>query len=200
MPSRSLINFKTARLQALRLLDIATDRRLRPLRYEDMEPSLHAALASFVSAWEAYIESLCIEILEAIASCANAQTAAVLSVLQLEAKNNIEKFNTPNFDNSRNLILRFTGFDPYNYMTMGSLGFSVQQTHTRLNEILKIRHAFAHGFAIPNLPWLTRYGVQSRLSKKNVTLAGKSLSDLVKSIDAAAANHLRTTYGLTTGW
>lgn len=200
MPSRSLTNFRTARRRALRLLDIATDRRLRPLTYEDMEPGLHAALASFVSAWEAYIESLCIEILDEIASCASAQTASVLSVLRLEAKNNIEKFNTPNFDNSRNLILRFTGFDPYNYMTMSSLGLSAQQTQTRLNEILKLRHAFAHGFSIPNLPWLTRYGVQSRLSKKSVSLAGTSISDLVKSIDAAAANHLRMTYGLPTAW
>lgn len=200
MPSRSLLNFRISKRRALRLLDISTDRRLRPLTYSDMEPGLHAALASFVSAWEAYVESICAEILDEISTIANPQTLAVLSILRLEANNNINKFNTPNFENSRNLILRFTGFDPYNYMTMSSLGLSAQQSQTRLNEILRLRHAFAHGVSIPNLPWITRYGVQSRLSKKNVAIAGSSINDLVKSIDSAASNYLRATYGLTTSW
>lgn len=200
MASKSRSDFAVARRRASRLLAISTDRRLRPMTYEDMEPGLHAALASYVSAWEAYVEGICIEILDAVSRSANPHTGAVLSVLRLEATANIKNFNTPNFENSRNLILRFTGFDPYNFMIATDLGLTAQQTQTRLNEILKVRHAFAHGLSIPSLPWLTRYGITSRLSKKNVGHAGQIISQLVESIDNGASEHLKTVFGIHTGW
>lgn len=165
-----------------------------------MEPTLHASLAASVSAWEAFIEDLCLELLDEIGRIPDARLQMVLSVLRLEAAKAVEKFNTPNFENCRNLLLRFSGFDPYPHMHVPRLGLSVVQTQSRLNDILKVRHTFAHGAPIPNLPWLTRYGVSSRLSKKNASEAGSLLDELTKSIEAAASNYLKAAYRVPIRW
>lgn len=200
MPSRARSSFILAKRKAARLLDTATDRRLRPLSYSEMEPGLHAALAAYVSAWEAYVEGISLEILDEIGLASNPRLNLVLAILKTEAQTATGKFNTPNFENSRTHIYRFTGFDPYNFMFANRAGLNVQQTQTRLNEILRVRHAFAHGFSIPNLSWITRYGIQARLSKKNVRETESIVTDLVGSIDKAAAAHLNSVFGIVVNW
>ena len=128
MGSTALGRFYESRKRARRIASIATDRRLRPLTYVDIEPPLHAALAAYVSAWEAYVESVILEFLDVLISTSNPTASAFAKTLRDEAERAIQRFNTPNFDESRNLIYRFTGFDPYSEMNSARLGLNSNST------------------------------------------------------------------------
>ena len=192
--------FYESRKRARRIASIATDRRLRPLTYVDIEPPLHAALAAYVSAWEAYVESVILEFLDVLISTSNPTASAFAKTLRDEAERAIQRFNTPNFDESRNLIYRFTGFDPYSEMNSARLGLNSNQAQARLNEVLRVRHAFAHGKPVPNLAWLTRYSQQSRLSKKAIKDVEFLISDIAESIDAALRVYARSTFSSASVW
>lgn len=183
MASEANKKFALFRRRARRLLQTATDQRLRPLSYENMEPGLHASLAGLVSAWEAYIEAITLEAIDCLVDPSDLKRSAIVQVLRKEAQRATESFNTPNFDNARTLLLRYTGFDAYTSMQSPRLGLGVPQTQTRLNEILRVRHSFAHGLPIPNYSWLSRYGVSSRLTKRAVENVDILLGDLVAEID-----------------
>lgn len=200
MASRSLREFSAAKRRAQRLATIATDRRLRPLTYLEMEPPLHAALAAYVSGWEAYIEDVTVEFLDVLVTSLDPRASALAKVLRDEAARVGKRFNTPSFQDSRDLVYRFTGYDPMSSMASPRLGMTSAQAQTRLDEVLRVRHAFAHGRPLPNLGWLTRYAQSSRLSQTAVRSVSALLSDLVSGIDTGLASHASSTFGLARVW
>jgi len=200
MPSRSLREFSAAKRRAQRLAAIATDRRLRPLTYPEMEPPLHAALAAYVSAWEAYVEDVTIEFLDALITSMDPKASALATTLRDEAERVAKRFNTPTFQESRDLVYRFTGYDPLPSMASPRLGMTSAQAQTRLDEVLRVRHAFAHGRPLPNLGWLTRYAHASRFSQTAVRSVAALLTDLVDGIDTGLAAHASLAFGLARVW
>lgn len=200
MVSRSQAHFRQAKARSERLLSVSTDSRLRPITYADAEPALHAALASAVSAWEGYVESITLEAIDAVATGASQDVLLLTSLLRTEAKRSIEKFNTPNAENCRDLLFRFTGFDAFPYMSSRRIGLQANLARVRLNEILRVRHAFAHGFPIPAFSWTTRYGIQNRLTKRAVSEASALIDDFVANIDRELATYIRTAYPLRVVW
>ena len=182
-----------------RLSVIATDRRLRPVKYEEAEPALHAALASYVSAWEVYVENSTTEFVQKLQASLTTEGSAVATILLAEASMAKSKFNTPNYENSRDLFLRFTGVDTYPVMASHRLALSGPQTRDRLNEILKVRHSFAHGAPIPAYAWLKRYGTTNRLTKTAVQMVETLITDLVRQVDAALERQLQQVFHLS-GW
>lgn len=200
MASIAFANFDQAKRRADRLLSISTDVRLRPIRYEDAEPSLHAALAAVVSAWEAYVEAIVIEALDIVARGATPGELALVVLLKQEAVRAAEKFNTPNAENCRDLVLRFTGLDAFPVLSSPRLGLAAHPARERLNQILKVRHSFAHGFPIPDYPWTIRAGVRQRLTKRAVLEASWLIEDLVLSLDVALGSHLRAVFPTRSVW
>lgn len=191
MTSRALAEFGYARRRALRLCEVATDVRLRPLTYEDIEPPLHAALAAYVSGWEAYIEAVTREFLQLQVARADPLASAFAKILGDEAGRAIKRFNTPTFEESRGLILRFTGFDPFTILRSERLKMTSDQSRGRLDEVLKVRHAFAHGLPLPSFPWLTRYNREARLSRQSLKMVDILISDLSKAIDVGLSQYAR---------
>lgn len=200
MSSRARAGFRSARIRSQRLLAISTDRRLRPITYADAEPALHAALASLVSAWEGYVEAVTLEAIDAVASGASSEVLWLTSLLREEAVRAVEKFNTPSAENCRMLLLKFTGFDAFSVMASPRLSLPASLARTRLNEILRVRHAFAHGFPIPSYSWTTRYGTQNRLTKRAVRDSQKLIEDFVDRIDVDLAAHIRTAFPSRAVW
>lgn len=200
MPSRSLRDFAAAKRRAQRLAEVATDRRLRPMTYADMEPPLHAALAAYVSGWEAYVEDVTVEFLDVLVASMEPKASAFAKTLRDEAARVIKRFNTPTFKDSRELIYRFTGYDPITAMSSPRLGMTSAQAQTRLDEVLSVRHAFAHGRPLPSFPWLTRYAQASRLSRRSVQSVSLLLTDLVESVDRGLAVYASTTFGVARIW
>lgn len=189
-----------AKRRAQRLAEIATDRRLRPLTYAQMEPPLHAALAAYVSGWEVYVEDVTVEFLDVLIASSDPKASALAKTLRDEAARAAKRFNTPSFQESRDLVYRFTGFDPLPFLASPRLSMTSAQAQTRLDEVLRVRHAFAHGRPLPNLVWLTRYAHTSRLSRTSVRGVASLLSDLAEGIDSGLSSYASQTFGIAAIW
>jgi hypothetical protein len=157
-------------------------------------------LAAYVSGWEAYVEDVTVEFLDALVTSMDPKASALAKALRDEAARVAKRFNTPTFQESRDLVYRFTGFDPMPSMASPRLGMTSAQAQTRLDEVLRVRHAFAHGRPLPNLEWLKRYAHASRLSQTAVRSVAALLSDLVEGIDIGLASHASSTFGLARIW
>jgi hypothetical protein len=112
MPSPSAEKYSQLQIRAAYLQQIAVDRRIRPLSRNESESYLHAALAAYVAAWEAYTENLVRDFYAATADPLTPQYNAIHTLARNRAVILIEKFNTPNAENARQLLLENTGYDP----------------------------------------------------------------------------------------
>ena len=157
---------------------------------------LHASWAMLVAAWEAYLERLIREVQQIITDPSQAKLSAVLALLKLISEKEIKRFNTPNSENSRNLLYQHTGYDPINDWQWTTRGLTGIQTRTRLDEILRVRHSFAHGFPIPSdIVWVKNRNTQGNLTVLTLNSVDAFLSHMVKVTDQGMANHLITVFG-----
>ena len=74
------------------------------------------------------------------------------------------------------------------------------QVRARLNEILRVRHSFAHGFDIPDYDWTRSPGGKIRLTSKAIQETEAFFKNLVKVTDRGMKTHIELTYGLTSFW
>ena len=153
MSSPAALKYITAagRIQTLR--KAATNRRLRPISHDEIQVYYHASLAAYVAAWEAYISNLVLDFYNVIADSSNPSFGAIYTIAQQAAGRAVERFNTPNWENTRNLLVQYTGYDPIGAWVWTRRGMTDWPVRERLNEILRIRHSFAHGFDMPAYNW-----------------------------------------------
>lgn len=178
------------RKQAARLSKTSSNRQIL----------LHASLATSVAAWDQYVRLICSEVLAAIYRPGDSGYQSLHTRMLLQLDNRLLKFNTPNFENSRNLLLESTGFDPYPHWTWPKRGWPVVAVQDRLNEILKVRHSFAHGSTMPKYLWNTDPLGNVALSGPTIIGVSGLLSNLVNATDKGFKIHLVTTFGVKTGW
>ncbi len=182
-----------SRVQLIR--DTATDKRLRPLARDKARILLHASLAGYVASWEAYLEWLVREFFQITADPLTTNFHAIHSLLRDHSTESLNQFNTPHADNARNLLIEYTGFDPYPVWIWPARHLNGVQVRERLAEILKVRHSFAHGFAMPSYTWNTSTTGQARLTWDILSMTEKFFSNLVRRTDVGMRAHVQTTYG-----
>jgi len=201
MSSNSAQAFRKARDRA-RLLVAAAGRPTSNSQASDhKETCLHAALAMLVAAWEAYLEQLIVETQRTLTDPTHLRLTSVLSLLSAISLSEIKKFNTPNANNSRNLLFIHTGFDPLNAWLWSAGGLNAVQTRQRLDEILRVRHCFAHGASIPlDIQWAKDRNSPGHLNKTVLQMTDRFLSYLVEATDGGMATYVASTYGLPTPW
>jgi hypothetical protein len=154
----------------------------------------HAALALSVATWDAYLNDIVIEFFGAVANLQHSQFQAMAAVSRNFAELAAKRFNTPNFENSRELLVNCTGYDPYSDWAWPQRAMSVLQVKERLNQILKVRHSFAHGFAIPTYPWTQSPAGRVRLTSDAVSDTIALLRHLIASTDRGLNGHIATMY------
>ncbi len=167
MPSPPAIRYQASAVKAHTLRrGVSNSRLLTPP--VDIQIYYHASLAAFVAAWEAYIENLVRDFFSVTADPLNTKFHAVHTIASEAAEKSLKRFNTPNSENSRCILVQTTGYDPLNDWVWIQRGMNALTTRQRLDEILQARHSFAHCFPIPRYSWnQTSTGTSQAHSKIN---------------------------------
>jgi hypothetical protein len=187
MPSPAAIAFLDALVRGRTLSSLAKDPRLRPISLVERRIYLHAALASYVAAWESYIERLVGNIFT--------DTSDPLLAKFRAGWNRLRIIFILLLGNSRELLANFTGYDPINDWTWPVRRMSGPIVRARLNEILHVRHSFAHGFAMPSYAWNTSSAGEVRLTIQNLRDTDAFFLNLVRKSDLGMRLHLQQKLG-----
>ena len=81
-----------------------------------------------------------------------------------------------------------------------SYGMSSLQVRDRLNEILQVRHSFAHGFNIPAYNWTQSPNGRVRLTSEAIQETEAFFKNLVNVTNSGMKAHINLTYGLSSIW
>ncbi len=186
------------RLQTLRRA--ATNRRLRPMSQEEIQVYYHASLAAYVATWEAYISNLVRDFYDVITDSSDPRFDAIYTIAQQAAERALERFNTPNWENTRNLLIQCTDYDPIGDWIWPRRGMVGSQVHEQLNEILQVRHSFAHGYDMPPYSWAQSPKGRARLTSNVIQEIEAFFKNLVNVTDNGMKAHINQTYGISSIW
>ena len=200
MPSPAALRYDKAAHKARVLRDTATDPRLRPILNSQTQVYYHSALATFVAGWEAYIEELVRNFFDITANPLDPLFHAVHSIAKNAAERALKQFNTPNSDNSRNLLVQYTGYDPINDWVWSRRSMNALATRQMLNDILQVRHSFAHGFPIPACSWTQTPTGKVRLTARAIKDVDALLQYLVAVTDLGMKQNIQIIYGIVVPW
>lgn len=112
MPSVAASNYQAGAERAHILLTTGTDLRLRPMIRAQIQVYLQASLATSVAAWDAYIHDIVREFFQVIANPLVPGYHTLHKIAQTASEIALKRFNTPNWENSRNLLASYAGYDP----------------------------------------------------------------------------------------
>jgi hypothetical protein len=200
MPSPAAHAYIRGVKRAHTLRDVTIDVRLRPLPSEDVQTFAHAYLTSLVAVWDAYLKELARNFYQETAMPLRVDYHAIHEVARMAGERAMERFNTPNWENARNFLIATTGYDPISDWTWPRRGMGVQDGKERLNQILRVRHSFAHGFAIPSYSWTTSKRGRVRLTVEVLRDTEAFFNNLVRKTDSGLQRHIETTYGRVVAW
>jgi hypothetical protein len=170
----------------------ATDTRLRPISRDEIQVYYHAALAAYVAAWNAYIKNLVGDFYDVITNPSDPKFLAIYTIARQRAENALTRFNTPNAENTRNILVQYTGYDPINTLLWGQ--------REKLDNIVAVRHSFAHGFDIPSNTWTQSLNRQGHLTNWGIHETKDFFKNLVNGTDSGMKTHIESTYDLTNIW
>lgn len=198
MPSRAALGFQGDTAKARHLLLLASDRRLRPIARGKAQAYLHASLTAYVAAWDAYAKALVKEFFTAVAAPHDPGFLTLHTVAVKNAEFALSRFNNPNWENVRRLLVTQTGYDPlsdWNWSRMNA-----QNVQQKLNEVIKVRHSFAHGFPLPALSWTTSSQGRVALTVTSVRGVEAFFSNLVRRTDRGMALFIASQYDKPVPW
>ena len=167
---------------------------------EEIQVYYHASLTAYVAAWEAYINGLMDDFYDVIADSSDLRFDAIYRIARQAAERAGARFNTPNWENTRNLLAQSTGYDPINDWVWPRRGMGRLQVHTRLNEILQVRHSFAHGYDMPPYNWAQSPKGRARLTSKVIQEIEAFFKNLVDVTDTGMAAHIHLIYEISGIW
>ena len=197
MPSPAAIKYELARQRASVLRNAANS---HSLSRDQTQVYYHASLAAIVAAWDAYINNLIRDFFSEVADPLVPKFHAMHTVARMISDNLLVKFNTPNWENTRDLLIHCTGYDPINDWSWMRRGMSGPQVREKLNQILKVRHSFAHGFALPAYSWTQTAGGRIRLTNKAIYDSELFFNNLVKQTDKGMKLHMTSIYAAASTW
>lgn len=203
MPSVSKIEYDSQRRRADLIVSHAAT-LTRRAQLEDKGILLHAALAAHVAAWDAYIKAVVLRKYQSIGRDHDAGYAQLRSIAEERAKGAAKKLNTPNADNARNFFLQCSQFDPWpswvNVRFGSEVLLSSLNVRDRIDQVLKVRHSFSHGFSMPAFEWNQGTDGATKLTVGSIRGVSGFFAVLVDRTDVSYSNHISTTFGIERPW
>lgn len=196
MPSSSFGRLRIQIDQAMLLSQLD----LRAVPTGQKQIFLHANLAALVSCWDAYVKSIAREFFDTLMLTSDINLIQSVSISKMMIESIIKRVNTLNFDNSRELILVCTGYDPYADWNWPSKNMSPQQVKIFLDEILSVRHSFAHGIAIKRFSWNEDRRGNIRLTKASINEIRSLFYHLAATTDRQLSASLVNRFSGTASW
>ena len=200
MSSTAASIYITAADRIRTLRKAATDGRLRPMSQDEIQVYYHASLTAYVAAWESYLNGLVGGFYDVIADSSDLKFNAIYTLARQAAVREVERFHTPNWENTRNLLVQCTRYDPITDWVWSRRGMNGLQVRIRLNEILQVRHSFAHGYDMPPYDWAQSPKGKVRLTSKVIKEIEAFFKNLVYVTDTGMTTHIKLTYGITSFW
>ncbi len=200
MASTAALNYFAAAVRVRTLRGAATDWRLPQRLPTEKQVFYHAALAGYVAAWDAYINNLVRSFYVEIENPRNAEFLAIYSISRQATERALMRFNTPNAENTRALLQQYTGYDPIGDWVWTRRRMVGIQVRERLNEILRVRHSFAHGFSVPGYTWTQSPTGRVRLTSEAIGDTEAFFNNLVRVTDTGMKKHILAAYGVTVAW
>jgi hypothetical protein len=196
MPSAAAIKYRELTTRASVILKADRSK----LGRKEVQAMYGAAFVAQTAAWNAYVVRLVDCFFQEVANPAVANFHAMHTLANSIARSQLERFNTPNAENTRNLILASTGYDPWTDWQWTARRMNALSVRNRLNEILKVRHSLAHGFAMPAYSWNQAASGETRLTLYDFGWMRTFLNHLVVSTDRGLKSHLNTVYSIVPNW
>jgi alcohol dehydrogenase class IV len=196
MPSPAATKYKSLSDRAALILQTA---RIRT-SWAHRQALYGAAFVAEVAAWNAYVAGIVDCFFQQLANPLASQFHAMHSLARAAAESKLDRFNTPNAENARSLIIACTGYDPWGDWQWPARSMSALATRSRLNEILKVRHSLAHGFVMPGYAWTQSASGDARLTLASLAWTHSFLNQLVLRTDRGLQAHMTVTYHVTPGW
>lgn len=179
------------------LLAVAREKR-QPLQRRRV--LLEAAVAAAVAGWDSYVKNAIRAYQRATFPNVGTGAQALHSLLERMTDEKLGKFNTPNSQNVRVLLISVSNYDPWPDWTYPRKRMNSLQLRDRLDEILKVRHSFAHGHAMPAYSWNTDKNGVARLTAKEVSGAIAVIRAIVIATDMGLERTLCNVHGITLAW
>ncbi len=200
MPSRAAQDSTKSFQRALLLRKAGRDLRPSASSPDHVQTYYHASLAITVAAWDAYLNGIVLEFFSTVANPIDVPFHSLHTVARTFGEQALYRFNTPNFENSRSLIVTCTGYDPYSDWGWKPRQLGPLQVRDLLNQILQVRHSFAHGFSVPAYPWTQSSAGRVRLTSAGVATAEALLKYLITATDRGLRAHIWTAFNLAVRW
>lgn len=162
----------------------------------------HAAWAGYIASWDSYVKSVCKEFIAksnvalslGLANDATIAYQAIHSIASDLFDYRLTKLNTPNFENTREFILDCTGLDTYALWRWDRKSLTNINIKDLLNEAVRVRHSFAHGFPVRNLRYLNVIDGSNAVTYRKAIFVRSLLSHLSRATDQELDNRLQTLF------
>jgi RiboL-PSP-HEPN len=159
---------------------------------------LKAAIASAVGCWEGYLEAALREFVSKTRVLAQRRSWSLIAQFESIVDKLAADLNTPNWDKTRDLLITVTGMDPYASWVWSPKYTNPIDTKTFFDGVLKVRHAFAHGFNIPgDVNGLLTPGILDTAYSQDALAC---ILFFATTTDALLEHELMHRHGCNTGW
>jgi len=197
MSSIAFSKFLDSQDLAIMLRKTAQDVRLRPIKWDVKQKYYHASLTASVAGWDNYVKSVVREFYRSLSNPLDQRYAFAHSLAGDMSEKVLSRLNTPDRDQARNAILLCTGYDPINDWTWRKAQMSATDVKEFLADIFRVRHSYAHGFALPSTAWTRTPTGKVQLSSISLARVEAFLRHLAKRTDNGLRGHAKTvTQGL----
>jgi len=157
-----------------------------------------AAIANAVGCWEGYLEAVLREFVSKVRVQTNRRSWTLVVQYEAIVDKMASELNTPSWEKAREIILVVTGMDPYASWVWTPKFGSQNDTKNFFDGVMKVRHAFAHGFRVPTIvPGVVVPGVLDAAYVQDVFDCVKFFAD---GTDALLEHELTHRHSCAAGW